>query len=49
MGKLSVVIPDDLEDRFRRWLVSKYGLKFRGKMGKHIAEAIEEFLDRQET
>ena len=48
MGRLTVIIPDDLEERYRQWLLKKYGLKFSKKIGKHVADALEDFLDKQE-
>jgi hypothetical protein len=40
MGKLNVVLPDDLEDRFRKAVFEKMGMK-KG----NISEAMEEAID----
>lgn len=43
MGQMTVVIPDELEDRLRSVLPSK-----RGMLSKFVMEAIEEKLRRME-
>jgi len=48
MGRVTVVLPDELEKRFREYLFRKYGYKYYGKLSKHIAEALERWLDKEE-
>lgn len=48
MGRVNVTFPDQLEERLRKWLVSQYGYKFKGKMSEHITKALEEYLDKME-
>jgi hypothetical protein len=40
MGKMNVVLPDDLEERFRRAVFERMGMK-KG----NISEALEEAVD----
>ncbi len=43
MGRLDVVIPDDLEKQFRRGVLDKYGAE-KGALSKAIAEAMRLWL-----
>jgi|TARA_Y100000310_G_C20671551_1_gene810566 tryptophan synthase beta subunit len=47
MGQLSVVIPDDLEQRFRAAVVERT-LAGKGKLKDALVEAIKLWLDKTE-
>jgi len=44
VGKVTLTIPDDLEERLRRKAAEKYGLK-RGFLRKAVIEAIRQWLE----
>jgi hypothetical protein len=46
MGKITIIIPDDLEDRIRKVLVAKYDGKLHGKLTNFVIAALEEHLRR---
>ena len=48
MGRINVVLPDELEERFRMYLLREYGLKWKGKISEHMTEALSEWLDNKE-
>jgi len=43
MGRMTIILPDDIEDRFRRACIEKFGLK-RGKVYNGFREAIKLFI-----
>jgi len=43
MGKISVSLPDDLEEKVRRKAMKKYGMK-KGYLSKAVFEALEKWL-----
>jgi hypothetical protein len=47
MGKITVVINDELEDKFRRAAAELFGFK-RGNFTKAIEKAMEDFLPAAE-
>jgi hypothetical protein len=47
MGKITVIIPDDLEQRVRKLLVAKYDGNMHGKLTDLVKEALEEYLKRE--
>jgi len=50
MGRLSAVLPDELEERLRRYFQKIYGLRIpRGVISTFIADAVREKLDRLEA
>lgn len=44
MGRIDVILPDDLEQKFRKKVFEKYGMK-RGNITKTIQEAIENWIE----
>lgn len=47
MGRLSIVFPDELEDRLRQHFYEEYGLRIpRGVISKFVVEAVAEKLDK---
>lgn len=48
MGRISVILPDELEERFRNYLYSIHGWKHHGKISEMISEALEKHLDELE-
>jgi len=44
MGKITVIIPDDLENRVRKMLATKYSGKVHGKLTELVIAALEEYL-----
>ena len=46
MGRLDVVIPDDLEEEFRAEVGRQFGMK-KGNLSKAIEEAIRNWLKEQ--
>jgi hypothetical protein len=47
MGKITIIIPDDLEGRIRRLLVAKYDGKLHGKLTDLVIAALEDYLKRE--
>ncbi len=45
MGRLTVVMPDNLETRLREHLVKNYGLKYFGKISVFVSDAVAKHLD----
>lgn len=43
MGRIDVILPDDLEEKFRKKVFEKYGMK-RGNITLAIQNAIEDWL-----
>jgi len=43
MGRIDVILPDDLEEKFRKKVFEKYGMK-RGNITAAIKEAIEGWI-----
>jgi len=46
MGKITIIISDDLEDRIRKVLVAKYDGRLHGKLTGFVIAALEEHLKR---
>ena len=44
MGKITIIIPNDLENRIRKLLVAKYDGKLHGKLTEFVIAALEERL-----
>jgi hypothetical protein len=49
MGKITIIIPDDLEGKIRRLLVAKYDGKLHGKLTDLVIAALEDYLKRETT
>jgi hypothetical protein len=47
MGKITIIIPDELEDKIRRLLIAKFDGKMHGKLTELVVEALEEYLKRE--
>ena len=45
MGRIDVILPDDLEERFRKKVFEKYGMK-RGNITIAIQESIELWIEK---
>jgi hypothetical protein len=45
MGRIDVILPDDLEEKFRKKVFDKYGMK-RGNITTAIQEAIENWISK---
>ena len=45
MGKVSISIPDSLEDKLRRKAMDKFGMK-KGNLSKAVEEAIRSWLEK---
>ncbi len=45
LGKIGVVLPDDLDLRLRRFLAAKTGIYKHGSMTDFVVEAVETLLD----
>lgn len=43
MGRIDVILPEDLEEKFRKKVFEKYGMK-RGNITTAIQEAIENWI-----
>ena len=48
MARISVILPDELEERLRTYLYKTYGWKHKGKQSEIIAEALKKYLDELE-
>lgn len=46
MGRTTVDLPDDLEQKFRTQIVKKYGGE-KGALKKAVKEAVELWIDKQ--
>jgi len=46
MGRLNILLPDDLEQQFRREVATRMGLK-KGNLGIAIEEAIKLWIKRK--
>jgi hypothetical protein len=46
MGKINLIISDELEKKFREAIFKRYGLK-RGNISKAIEEAINDWIEKQ--
>jgi hypothetical protein len=47
MGKITIIIPDDLEEKIRKTLVAKYDGKIHGKLTDLVITALYEYLSRE--
>jgi len=45
MARIDIILPDDLEERFREEVFKRLGMK-RGNITVAIQEAIEEWIER---
>lgn len=48
MGKINLVVSDELEKQFRNAVFNKYGMK-RGNIQKSVEEALKEWIKKQES
>jgi len=48
MGRMSIVLSDKLEEKFRKVVAAKYGWK-KGALSEAIEEAVEEWIRKQRT
>jgi hypothetical protein len=49
MGKITIIIPDELEEKIRKTLVSKYDGKLHGKLTELVTAALQDYLARETT
>ena len=47
MGLLHIILPDDLEKKFRKLVIDKYG-KTKGQLSKAVEEAIRLWIEKTE-
>jgi len=47
MGKITIIIPDDLEGKIRRLLVAKYDGRLHGKLTEFVIAALEDHVKRE--
>lgn len=45
MGRIDVILPDELEKKFRNKVFKKFGMK-RGNITSAIQEAIEQWIEK---
>ena len=48
MGRMLIVIPDDLERRLRKWIEKQYKGQVTGFLSFTVRDAIEQYLDEKE-
>jgi hypothetical protein len=48
MGKLVIIINDELEERLRRYIARKYPTETYGKIKQVIEEALTEYLQKMQ-
>ena len=48
MGRIDIILKDDLEKKFRETVYQKYGMK-RGNLTEAVNNAIESWVDVNET
>ncbi len=46
MGKIYVVLPEDLEEKFRKAVFNRFGMK-KGNLTIAIEEAIEDWVNKE--
>ncbi len=46
MKRIDIMLPDELEERFRREVAKKMGMK-KGNLSKAVQEAIEKWLEEK--
>jgi hypothetical protein len=47
MGKITIIIPDELEEKVRKLLIAKYDGKIHGKLTNLVITALEDYLKRE--
>jgi hypothetical protein len=47
MGKITIIIPDELEEKVRKLLTTKYDGKIHGKLTELVITALEDYLKRE--
>ena len=47
MGKITIIIPDDLENRIRRRLIAEYDGRIHGKLTHLVISALENYLKQE--
>lgn len=47
MARMDIILPDDLEKRFRQEVAKRLGMK-RGNLTKAVVQAIEQWIERGE-
>ena len=47
MGKMYVVLPDDIEEQFREEVFNRFGMK-KGNLSIAIEEAIKEWINKRD-
>jgi len=47
MGKITIIIPDDLEDKIRKLLIAKYDGKMHGKLTDLVVAALDDYVKRE--
>lgn len=45
MAQLNVIIPDELDEKFRKLAAKKFGLR-KGFLSKAVIEALEEWVEK---
>jgi len=45
MGKITVVLPDDLENKFRELAIKRFGMK-RGNLSDAALDAIKQYVTK---
>ena len=48
MGRMSIVLSDELEERFRKVVAAKYGWK-KGALSEAIGAAVEDWIKKQQA
>ena len=46
MGKITIIIPDELDEKVRRLLIAKYDGRIHGKLTELVVAALEDYLKR---
>ena len=48
MGKLNITLTDELEEKFRKTVFDKFGMK-KGNINKAFEEAIDDWIEKNKT
>ena len=48
MGRIDIILPDEIEKKFRREVFERYGMK-RGNLTEALQEAVEDWIKKKKV